>query len=550
MFKYNNTHIFTGYLKQLLSSFNLPTCRVYTNEFAAYREQHGTEDPRVLESFDTTESRAALRINYVKNNGLYNYFCDKSSSKVWKRSSELFYSPDRAIHGLTRTLNSHGQTYDIATHEYLGDYLRFLRDYYNINLMSMYNCFNDKIYNNVYCNFALPDGHSYITLNSQDTGYRIYAIPVKLFAEYTIAIDCSQSVELFCGLYNTSLEISAKAQKLAVKTYTKINKTIFNRPFLYDKLNVSNWLDKNDFNVTLQKPLLSPSLGGQKPTITPGMSLEDGRKPSHIRNDVFTRWDIITREKDLRLFIKVPTSCKSSIVILEGDYREFNSVKYLPVKVPYLRIDNLGNEYKGDQTIWTYKQNHSILNFNTARVGTSFGFETANGDRNFGDGVDLNNYSFKPISRLQLLAFNTGESYPFADRLVEYLSGSAITPIDEIADNIIRVQRTMEQNRNYFKIDGIWEDKMQNILYDYMVNSGPVEVKNGQLVDRHSGTNPNNYGYHPRLGHTNKSTLFDVIGYVDKDTEKWYASWIQENGRAIIKNNIQNIDIYKGLYDI
>ena len=32
MFKFNNDHIFTGYLKQLLASFHLPKCKVYTKE--------------------------------------------------------------------------------------------------------------------------------------------------------------------------------------------------------------------------------------------------------------------------------------------------------------------------------------------------------------------------------------------------------------------------------------------------------------------------------------------------------------------------------------
>ena len=139
MFKYNNTHIFTGYLKQFLSSINLPACKVYTREFAKYLEKHGTEDPRVLESFDTTDSRASTCINYIKNNELYNYFWNTSNDKVWKRSSEVFYSDEKTVRGLTRKLNSPGIQYDTITHEYLGEYLRFLRDYYHVNLMSMYN---------------------------------------------------------------------------------------------------------------------------------------------------------------------------------------------------------------------------------------------------------------------------------------------------------------------------------------------------------------------------------------------------------------------------
>lgn len=550
MFKYNNTHIFTGYLKQLLSSFNLPTCKVYTREFAKYLEQHGKEDPRILESFESSNNHAAVRIDYLKNDELYSYFWDANGKKHWKPKANIFYSPDKITHGLTRTLNSMGTSYDVTTHEYLGDYLRFLRDYYNLNLMSMYNCFNDKIYNNVYTNFTInPDvvdttKQIKATFDSQDATYRIYAIPVKLFAEYTIAIDCSQGVELFCGLYNTRLDVSGKAGKLAAKTYVKINKTIFNQPFLYDKLSVSNWLTDSCIDVKsgLQsKPHKQPTKPNTQ--LKPGTASKPGIQlnptpqysPTQIRTDVFTRWDIAKREKDLRLFIKVPTSCKSSIVILEGDYRSYNDSKYVPAK----KI--LEGDLSLEKTTWSYKQNHCVLNFNTIKKRAKY--KMPSGEDNFGDGIDLNEYDFKPISRLQLLAMNTGESYPFADRLIEYLSGSTITSMEEIPDNIKRAQKVMSDNKNYFNIEGLWENKMQNILYDYMINSGPITVKDGLLGDRRQGT-------HPRLGYTSKSTMYDILGYIDKDTEKLYSSWKNDDGKASIKDNIQNVDIYNGLYDI
>lgn len=517
MLRYNNDHIFTGYLKQLLSSFNLPACKVYTHEFAKYLEQHdGEEDPRVLESFDDIRNshdvkngHLAVRINYLKHDEIYNYFWKPSEQETlfnisdisWKQSNDLYYDSNKFVPGLTRTLNSPGITYDTKTHEYLGDYLRFLRDYHNINLMSLYNCFTDKIYNNIYFNFTLNPKEAEteqvkVLFNAQEPECRLYAIPVKLFAEYTIAVDCDQGIEMFCGLYNTNLDMSSKAEDLAARTYQRVHKTLFKQPFLYDKLNVEHWSKEKDLT-------------------------ED---KTAIRTGVFTRWDLTNREKDLKLFIKVPISCRSSITILEGDYRGFNDKQYAP-----------------QDSKWRYSSNHCVLNFNTAKKSAT---------NPNGDAVDLNNYAFKPISQLQLLAFNTGESYPFADRLIEYLSGSAITPIDEIPDNIKRVQRVMNKNNYYFKIEGLWEPKMQNILYDYVINSGPVEVKDGKTLNKHSGVNPSYYGYHPRLGHTSKSTLYDIIGYVDKDTEKWYASWKKEKDKAVVGTSLQSVDIYDGLYDI
>lgn len=533
MFKFNNTHIFTGYLKQLLSSFNLPTCKIYTKEFAEYLDKYGTEDPRIVESFDNIEyfytagvslskERMATRVNYLKNNEVYNYFwtydqhkpkLGKSNSS-WKRVSNVFYSGAVGINGLTKNLNSPGSLYDTTTHEYLGDYLRFMRDYHNINLMSLYNCFNNKICNNIYYKHKLkvvnPDFNKYKEadntnpaykdveriFDAQDPEYRIYALPVKLFSNYTIALDCSQGVEMFCGFYRTALDMTNKSKDLISKTYQKINKTFFKQPFLYDKLNVEHWSFEHDIAVQKDAPI-----------------------PPLVNNDRITRWDIINRENDLKLFIKVPASCKSSITILEGDYRGFNDIKYTPA----------GNDK------WEFRQNHATINFESLPVND--------------EGI------FTPVGKLQLLALNTGESYPFADRLIEYLCGSAITPIDEITDNVKRAQKVMSQNQHYFKIDGLWENKIQKIIYDYMINSGPIDVKNGKLINKHSGINPHNYGYHHVLGHTAKSTLYDVLGYVDKDAEKWYASWTIENGKARVKDSIQNVDIYtdnngKSLWDI
>ena len=497
MFKFNNTHIFTGYLKQLLSTTNIPACKIYTKEFAEYFKQHGKEDPRIVESIDTiNKDRLAVRVNYLKNNELYSYFLkyseDDSSKPYWKKTSTAFYNKEKCVPGLTKVLNSPGASYDSVTHEYLGDYLRFLRDYYDVNLMSLYNCFSNRRCNNIYYN-EINDGLT--VFDSQDTSSTIYAVPVKLFSSYTIAIDSYGGVEMFCGLYNTHLDVkTAKGKDLIAKTYVKVKKAIFKQPFLFDKLSVEYWNHTSDFATTDQKAAL-------------------------LNNEVITCFDIINREQDLKLFIKVPTSCKSSIVILEGDFRHFNDSTY--VNKNKQRNDDDDDDTAPDS--WVYNQNHSIINFEDTSI--------------------LNHGSFRPISKLQLLELNTGESYPFADRLIEYLAASAITPIDEIPDNIRRVQSVMNENQHFFKIEGVWEDKMQKIVYDYIMNGGPVKIENGILIDKHRG-------YQPQLGHTTKSTVYDILGYVDRNAEKWYASWKTANNKEAVKNNIQNVDIYDGMYEV
>lgn len=559
MLNFNNNHIFTGYLKQLLTSTNIPTCKIYTQEFAKYFAEHGVEDPRLIESFDTInycvdeakkvyKKRIATRVNYIKNNELFNYFLEdptdtKINQAAWRPGSNVFFEANKKILGLTRSLHSINNVYDTATHEFLGDYLRFLRDYHGINLMSLYNCFNDKLYGNIFCRILadtkaeqqdqenkITKLNSDIFVDSLDTRYKIYAFPVKLFAEYTIAIDSSEGIEVFCGFYKNNLDLSNKGVDLIKKTYKKYNKTLFNQPFLYDKLNVINWNLRND-------------------------RLKDSNNIMKFLNDKsITRWDIANREQDLKLFLKVPISSKSSITVLEGDFRHFNDCIFTA------QLATNGNQ------IWKYQQNHCIINFEVDDKNANLKDKLKN---------DLNGNYFKPIGKLQLLAYNSGQSYPFSDRLIEYLSNSVITPIDEIPDNIKRAQKVMNEHGHYFKIDGIWENKMQKIIYDYVINAGPFEAietsdeitskaeyniklndKTNLCLKRKNSSKPERIvidkrkGTNPRLGHYKKSFLFDILGYIDKDAEKWYASWVQENNKAVVKESIQNVDIYNGLYDI
>jgi hypothetical protein len=106
-------------------------------------------------------------------------------------------------------------------------------------------------------------------------------LPVNLFQTYTVAINSESPVEMCCGIYGDYPDPRDKFKDLPRLTYKRVSQSLFSAPFLYDLLTY----DKlgSLINSTLAMELLQ-------------------------------------NEGDLKLFIKVPKTNNSSIVVLEGDY--------------------------------------------------------------------------------------------------------------------------------------------------------------------------------------------------------------------------------------
>lgn len=363
MYKFNNNNIVTGYIKELLRSFNLPQVHVLTPGCTVFPN-----------------------CTYVYKNNLYKYKGEgalKLSEDLTSLPSLLVavknYFYGQNILNLTKNLTIENPIYESYTHEYLGDYLRFHRDYMGINLMSMYNCFSNRMAKLL--NITVENS----LFSSDDISSKIFIVPVKLFQEYTIGIDCDTKIEIFSGFYSDGLVTiidKTTDESFYSRTYEKKIGTRFKKPFVYSKL-------KNIENVLLSQ---------------------------------------YNKEEKLVLVLKVPFSCESSITVLEGNFLE-NSNIYFENQLD--RVSNLPLLYKYNN-------------------------------------VEMTQYNY--LSRPQLLSMNSFVSYPFADRLVEYLFGNVVDNSDAIGENIKRVQTILLKGRQKFRLNGVdkygeWNNAIRNALY-------------------------------------------------------------------------------------
>lgn len=381
MIKFNDNNIIVGYINQLLATYNLPTFKIYKD--------------RIFKGVNYLYNGKIMRANKTKIKTETNNITESDFKFVCYYSEDfrklVYYKDNNKLinYNLVDHLPIDNLTYNANTHAYLGNFLRFISDYEGINLLSLYNCFSNEMPKNL--NIEL----SKTIFNSEDNNYKIYSIPVKFFKNYTIAIESDTPVEITCGFYNNNISYNVE-KELNEITYQKFPNMRFNQPVLYSKI--------NNIDVT-EKHMLA--------------------------------------EKDLKIFIKLSSSTNSSIVILEGDYRN--------------------------------KSNNVLLDPNTSTKGLI-------------SNIVKHNNSDTMNSKSQLLAINSGISYPFADRLIEYLVKNVVANNDDVADNIKRFQQYLFKYKNItIKNYGIWDNNYSKIIEN-------IAIEN----------NMNDY---------------DLLFYVDKDIE-------------------------------
>lgn len=111
-----------------------------------------------------TFNDSSIIVGYIKEL-LYSFNLPQISAKDLKGSVPAYAFGDY-IPNITTNLKLENNIYDTYTHEYLGNYLRFVRDYKGVNLMSLYNCFSNK---------SFTSG-----------GFVYFIVPIKRDCDYTI----------------------------------------------------------------------------------------------------------------------------------------------------------------------------------------------------------------------------------------------------------------------------------------------------------------------------------------------------------------------------
>lgn len=297
MITYNSKNIIVGYIKQILKSYNLPSIKILK---------------------DNENCQICKGTTYLYQNNLLKAVVDKDYLDGFTYDSNEFiindiFKENTPFLNLTHNFEIKNNYYDSYTHEILGDFLRFKKDYYNFDLMSMYNCFSGQTANNLRIKVG-----DYV-FNTEDKSSKIYVVPVRLWKTYKIIYDCDTKIETVVGLYRDNKQITEVydgdvnvLEKLYTDTYKKYSGIRFNSPVIYDKL-------------------------------------------ASLKTDKL----IINKESELTLFVKVPVSNMSSFAVIECDNDEISTNVQ-----SHMYFDTDSNYSKYTNIITNYADENSINNFN------------------------------------------------------------------------------------------------------------------------------------------------------------------------------------------
>lgn len=391
--------------------------------------------------------------HFIRNNNIC-YWDSDLNEVIYDK-----YIYNKSYVNFTSNLKICNMQYDLNTHRYLGKYLRFLRDYHGMNLMCMYNCCDyELLSDNISINFnSAVDQRIKISFDPSDIKYTVLSVPISRVDKYTISTHNYVPVELCISINNNSHEVLEILEDLAAITYMK-NK--FNDIFLYEPFTKLSAQQYKYIDKTLVKYL-----------------------------------------DDIRLIIKIPKNLNTSVVVLEGDY----------INKP----DNNFNYFIYKPTIAISGDSDTVLLSRLAE--NSYLYETLVPylSKDLRVKRELGKWEWRDVFiesgfkvNSQLLSHeNYNSKYLLSDRLVQYLTGNAISPKSEYYE-IIRIQKTVDKLRfnslDYNKYLINFSNLPKDRYYGHWTDADLYELKS--LM------------FNAKLTHNN----YDMVGYIDSDFERFF----------------------------
>ena len=520
---YTNT-LQSNFIKYLLSEVEIPTIPFTTNITHVVPNAYYIHNNYIVKINERTSSDVITA-----------YEVDSLTPEDYIKYEPYIFG--KAYRGYTTKYISNSNSYDSQTHYYLGMYLRAIKGYYGIDLMPFYNCYTNELVSSVGFNYS-PDVVAVI-FNPKakkkhltntivvPPGTEISEPEVRNYQHQRIEgvkwFDESNSQRTFPRVVNSTMRVSMKLptgitedevyidwppeskfdtlvyglkdeHSLGVKFVEKTDAyTYYAIPIKFCSMYtlaidcpttlevLPCFLDSNgllrDLTVQLQH-VLSPHRNYTALSNYRYSSVSYSKPVTYISPCLHTNYsDLYAYEKYLKLLVKVPSTCTSSIVLLEGEYTNLQ-----PYQDKYFSTS--WSDIKDEHTIWNDKEARVVAE-KEAR-GEPYTPQYKVEPTSFTK--YLNKYM---ISDLSLLSMNRGVNYAFSSRLVEYLCNNVITSSEKLSKNIEIIQRGL--NRGPGSIDGWWDDDLRVDTFE----------KVRQFVDTYK-----------------REKILDSNGFADKDTEK------------------------------
>ena len=401
-YEFNTTSLVIDFIQQLLASTPLPIYeRIQTGDVILLGRYY-IYDNNVIKCTKTGTFNPEA-VSYVRNEANYILVPDGIITYEQYVPSSSYYSS--------------------KTHERLFRYISYLKASTGLNLFPFYNCYGGKEISGLKidsfkkdpltCGFDYVEG---VTTNASDMstwekvvvgpsttagftylselsgGYsaventtdRLVAIPVKFGHTYTIALECPSRVSGRCFFLNDS-----------------------GTPLTFED-EYSNNIDPSSY---LGTSIFQQGASQFTSPFVYTVPLIENISDSNLLQKLYAH------EGSLYLVLQMPKSCNSSIAVLSGDFLScVGEVSNKNISPDWYDRDENGNITRLPLN-WEDTWSHIVT-------------------------TPVPQATTKLIPRL--LNYNTGISYAFTDRLVEYLTNNVINSEDPISGNIRRIQQVIE----------------------------------------------------------------------------------------------------------